>query len=175
LSAASTVRRLTLLRHAHAEAKRPNGTDAERTLDRRGLAEAAEMARRLGERRWPPDLILVSPAIRTRQTATAIERQFGLLGEQTLVAADLYLAEAEELLDAIRTIPPATCHLLVVAHNPGITDLARLLESREARDLDTAGMFTGILAVEDWTAVGPEALRETLHDSPQYVFEPPDD
>jgi phosphohistidine phosphatase len=175
LSAANIVRRLTLLRHAHAEPKRPTGTDAERTLDRRGVAEAAEMARRLDDRRWPPDLILVSPAIRTRQTAMAIERQFGLLGEQTVVAAELYLAEAAELLDAIRSITPTTRHLLVVAHNPGISDLARLLAPGEARDLDTAGMLTGVFAADAWTTVGPGVLDATLHDSPQHVFEPPDD
>ena len=68
------MRRLTLMRHADARWKDAAVSDLERSLSRRGSTAAELMARRLLELELVPDLVLVSPARRTQQTAEIVAR-----------------------------------------------------------------------------------------------------
>ena len=76
---AARMKRLTLVRHGQAEWKEATVADFDRPLTRRGLAEAADMARRLRvQEHDPPGLILASPAQRAVQTAEVFARELGL-------------------------------------------------------------------------------------------------
>jgi len=66
------MRRLILFRHAKTEARSPSGDDASRRLTERGRDEAALMGRVLAEAGFLPDLALVSPAVRARETWEAL-------------------------------------------------------------------------------------------------------
>lgn len=164
--------RLTLLRHAHAEPKQPQQTDIERALDRRGLGEAAEMARRLAIRELVPDCILVSPAVRTRQTAAAFERRFALTATAIVEQPTLYLAEAMALLEHARNAPDSARHVLLVAHNPGISDLAHaLLPGDGLTEFDPAAMISCELACSAWREFDARSIRARWYDAPRFPFE----
>jgi phosphohistidine phosphatase len=163
--------RLTLMRHAHAEAKHATGTDEERALDRRGLTEAAEMARRLLERGARPDMLLVSSAIRTRQTAAPILRAFALPERSVSYEDELYLAEAPALLERLRAVPDKTRHVLLLAHNPGVSELAGILLAGAAPDFEPAGMLLAELHCNSWMALAHGALTTQLYDAPRLPFE----
>ena len=60
--------RLILLRHGKAEADAPTGQDFDRALTGRGRRDAALVARELAEAGSAPDLVLVSPAVRAKET-----------------------------------------------------------------------------------------------------------
>jgi phosphohistidine phosphatase len=62
------MQRLILMRHAEAEPAAGSGRDRDRVLSGRGRKDSAAMARALAGRGMRPDLALVSPAARTRQT-----------------------------------------------------------------------------------------------------------
>ena len=137
------LRRVTLLRPAQAEAPRAGGSDRERQLDRRGLVDAGEMAQCLVANGLIPDRILASPAVRTRQTAEAILRNLALERAVLMFDESLYLAEADRILAVIMSMPADVEHLLVVGHNPGLSELAGGLAPGVApRDLHTAGALT---------------------------------
>lgn len=120
------MKHLTLVRHGQAEWKESAAADFDRPLTRRGLAEALDMARRLRARDLPPPgLIMTSPARRAVETAEAIARESGLTARVVKRIATLYLASPAELADAIRATGPRVSHLLIVGHNPGISDFAR--------------------------------------------------
>ena len=80
------MKRLTLMRHAEARWKDAGLSDLERPLNRRGTAAAEAMARRLLELQLLPDLLLVSPAVRTRQTADIVARELSLPARRVLHA-----------------------------------------------------------------------------------------
>ncbi|XTZ13535.1 SixA phosphatase family protein [Micromonospora echinospora] len=68
----ATARTLVLLRHGKAE--RPEGiTDRERALTERGHADAAAAGAWLARHGFLPDVVVCSPARRTRQTWQAAE------------------------------------------------------------------------------------------------------
>jgi len=87
------------------------------------------MARYLEDERIRPGLVLCSPSVRTRET---LERVARALPDSTPVEFDdgLYAASASALIERLRQVPDETETVLVIAHNPGLQDLARLLAGR---------------------------------------------
>ena len=62
------MRRLMLLRHAKTETDAPSGRDQDRRLDDRGRRDAAEMGDWIASHPPVPEMVLVSQAVRARQT-----------------------------------------------------------------------------------------------------------
>jgi len=139
------MKRLTLLRHGHAE-PHADGGDHERALDARGRAAAARAARAVLDAFGKPDLALASAALRTRQTAEIFCQQAsGTPGEPAGPAmplrfeAALYHAPWRDLLATVQGTGDTVGHLLLVGHNPGISELAL----HWANSLNAGGRFTG--------------------------------
>lgn len=118
--------RLTLLRHGIAHPESPTG-DFGRELSLRGIAQAREAAKALQADGPLPDRILSSPAHRTLQTARQVVADLGLSAHCLQEDPRLYLATTQSLLDILHEIDPTIDHLMVVGHNPGLSQLAGLL------------------------------------------------
>jgi len=146
------MRRLTLVRHAHADDKPPGGSDFERPLSTRGLREAGALARYLLDRALLPNLLITSTARRTLQTAEILTQVLALPEYRVQPAQHLYLAPAEALLQAVRDVQSDVAHLAIVAHNPGVSDLVRVLlpEDVDIGELVTAGACTLTFDVNSW-------------------------
>ena len=116
------MRRLILFRHAKAAPRAPSGEDIDRPLDEQGLHDAALMGRVLADEGYCPDLALVSSSRRTRETWEQLSTAFP--GVKSVVCDGLYNATAEEILAEIDAEADGAGTVLVVAHNPGLHELA---------------------------------------------------
>jgi phosphohistidine phosphatase len=116
-----------LIRHAHAEWPSYHGPDFERPLTERGLGEARASARAISDAGHRPALLLVSPARRTRQTAELLAEEFQLPAAALCYVDDLYNADPSTLLTELRKVARPARLTLLVAHNPGVSNLARQL------------------------------------------------
>jgi phosphohistidine phosphatase len=114
--------RLILMRHGKAEQHAASGGDFERALAPRGQNDAALMAKVLAQAELSPDLVLVSAARRTRETWEAAAPAFAQ--PHHALRRDLYHAEAQDVLAAIRDEAPDRGTVMVVGHNPGLHELA---------------------------------------------------
>src|SRR6516162_9295673 len=143
------------MRHADARWQDAGLSDLERPLNRRGTAAAEAMARRLAELKLVPELLLVSPARRTQQTGEIVARELQVPARLVLSDEALYLASAADLLKVIQATGPRVTHLLVVAHNPGISELVQqLVPEAEASGLATAALCSIVVETPHWTAIG---------------------
>jgi phosphohistidine phosphatase len=138
-----TDRILVLLRHA--KATHPDGVaDAERALTPRGHADAAAAGAWLAGHQHNPDLVLCSPARRTRETWHGVALALGGGATDTAVAYDPVLFDADEgraLLDLVAATGPEVTTLLVVGHNPTLSTLSALLDRTAADEgLRTCGI-----------------------------------
>ncbi|TYC98402.1 histidine phosphatase family protein [Arthrobacter echini] len=140
--------KLMLLRHAKAEFQQ-GVPDHERSLSSRGHADAPLIGRWMVEHDAVPDSILVSTALRTRQTCTWVCKELGDKAPTPKLEDDLYAAHPTEMLALINHVPATVTSLLVIAHNPGVQELAmRLASARSseravmdlATDYPTAGL-----------------------------------
>lgn len=161
------MKRLTLMRHANAQWKDPQFSDFDRPLNRRGNSEAEAMARRLIELKLVPTAVLTSSARRAQQTAEIVTREFGLSARSVRRDESLYLAPAEEILRVIHATGPRIPHLMIVGHNPGITDVAHLLApAARIPDLATAAMCSLTFDVRSWSDVTAGKLRDVQSEVP---------
>lgn len=161
------MKRLTLMRHGDAQWKDPDVEDFVRPLNRRGSGESEAMGRRLVELALIPDLIIASPARRAQQTAEIVARELALPARSIHLEEALYLAGAQEILRLARGIGPRVPHLMIVGHNPGISELASLLAPvADLGGLATAALCTITFDTDQWSAVGPTLARDVLNEAP---------
>ena len=125
------MRRLMLLRHAKTETDAPSGRDQDRRLDDRGHKDAAQIGDWLATHAPFPETVLVSHAVRARQTwDTAWEAMKDRVpAPQVEVLPELYGADPAQILESIRTAtaPADPTQLLLIAHNPGMHEAALML------------------------------------------------
>ena len=138
------MRRLTLLRHGRAEWPAGQYRDYNRPLDNIGLAQARQAALHLAASPKPPTLILCSSALRTAQTAAAVNH--ALAGRDVPLVEDrrFYMASLGVLQQLIAEVGGQTQHLLVVGHNPSLSQLAQRLQPSHN------GLTTGELLSIEW-------------------------
>jgi phosphohistidine phosphatase len=143
---------LYLLRHAKSSWDDPGRPDRERPLAPRGMRDAKRVAKHLGRLGVAPELVLCSPAARTRET---LERVLpALAGVDVQVDDELYGAPSEALLERLRAVPDEVGSVMLIGHNPGLQDLALTLASdnalreRVAAKFPTAALAT--LALPSW-------------------------
>jgi len=162
--------RLMLLRHAKSSWATPGQPDIERSLSTRGKRAAEAMAETMRERALLPDLILCSPARRTRETLARIQKMIGETCPVEVVD-ELYEAAADYRVSIARHGGTAAT-LLVIGHNPVIQATALALAASgdaEQRRALARKMPTAALAVIDfptmaqWAEIASaEGLLETF-------------
>lgn len=154
-----------LLRHAKAAPPEPGQGDAERPLTPRGRRDAAAVGTWVAEHVGRPDLVLCSPAVRTRQTwscaasalAAAAAAPVLTPGEVRLSPA-VYEAWPDTLLELVRAVPDDRRTVVLVGHAPGVPALAERLNRASGTgpvgDFPTSAL--AVLAVEGgWADLGP--------------------
>jgi phosphohistidine phosphatase len=145
------VKRLILVRHAKSDWSLPGQDDWDRPLNARGQRDAPVMARRLRSRRLKPDRILSSPAVRALTTASIMTRELRVAPSLLQAEERLYLSAPAELLAVVRELGGGSRHLMVVGHNPGITELANRLSAGETIDnMPTCAVFTARFELASW-------------------------
>jgi phosphohistidine phosphatase len=145
------VKRLIVVRHAKSDWSLPGQEDWDRPLNPRGQRDAPAMARRLRSRRLKPDRILSSPAVRALTTATVMARELRVAPALLQSVERLYLATPVDVLAVVRELGGAARHLMVVGHNPGITEFANRLSGGETIDnMPTCAVFTARFDIAAW-------------------------
>lgn len=138
---------IIVMRHAKAEVDAANGTDFSRALSARGRDDAVRMGHWLHAHFPRIGLALVSPALRTRETALAVMSAWTADEPPPPVRWEpaLYLAETPALLELLAH--ETTRPLLLVGHNPGLGELVLHLIGRQAlatdprKPMPTAGAY----------------------------------
>lgn len=160
------MKTVILLRHAKSSWDDPALADIDRPLNPRGKASAPVMARWLEAKGLLPDLVLCSPSQRTRQTVGRMRKEVPEIPEPAIVDM-LYEAAPEDILAALRAVPPAAATVMVVSHEPTMSSTAELL-SDETVSAECAAAFghfpTAAVAVfeaegDDWAALGWGQMR----------------
>lgn len=145
---------LLLLRHAKSDWS-VDTNDFSRPLKKRGRHAAKQIGIWLRDQNLVPDTILSSPATRALETAQRVCRQLNIAESAIVYDPRIYEADAQALLDILKT----SCHkrrVLLVGHNPGLEELLLKLVphsvplSANGKHLPTAALAQ--LAFEnDWT------------------------
>lgn len=139
-------RQLYLLRHAEPDPWSPLGNDFSRPLNSAGKQHAKLLSNWATEHLEPPDVILCSPAKRTRETLAPLLSQWRKLLSGTEYVESMYGASLNLLLTLAEDTFSYSKRLLMVGHNPGVSAmLANVLQPEHAAE--TRQMATGTFVV----------------------------
>jgi len=158
---------LTLVRHAKSSWGDSDLADRDRPLNRRGERDAPEMGKRIVAHGIRPSLIITSPAVRARTTAQIVAREIGYPIEFLQREKSLYLASLDDLLDAVFSQDEGFNSLMVVGHNPGLTEFANFLVPGITGNLPTAGVVSVQLELEDWNLYAEPKAELLAYDYPK--------
>ncbi len=122
---------LLLLRHAKSSWDDPSLADFDRPLAPRGERAAREMGKWIGKRKWRPMLVLCSTAARAVQTLDLVLAELPKAPEVRLYKS-LYLAPPSRMLRLLASQPAETGSIMIVAHNPGMENLAMQLAADDS-------------------------------------------
>lgn len=150
----------------HAKSAWPAGVpDRERPLGPRGQADAPRMAERIQALVGDPDVAVISPSRRTRET-------WALMGGQLTPAEPvrtddrIYQAWGANLLDVVHDLPESATTALVLGHEPGVSEL--VLDLADGSDAHMLARITTkfptcavavLVADVPWALFGPRCAR----------------
>ncbi|MBG0560500.1 SixA phosphatase family protein [Actinoplanes aureus] len=162
-----TSRTLILLRHAKAETP-GEIDDYDRALAPRGESDADAAGAWLADEKLHPDLVICSPAKRTRQTWQAASIAL-VQGERSSSAPEVHYEEGlywggrTEVFDLLRTVPDTVRTILVIGHNPTMSEVSALLVPDDEFTGTVVELKTAGLAVHSgdrpWAETEPGAMR----------------
>ena len=116
--------------------------DHERPLSGRGHRDAPLAGQWMREHGRIPDFILCSSALRARQTCTWVCKELGDKAPTAKLEDRLYEASPERILSLINHVPDTVTSLLVIAHLPGVQEVAMRLASSDSDEEAVMEMAT---------------------------------
>jgi phosphohistidine phosphatase len=163
------MKTLTIFRHAKSSWDIPGCKDHDRPLNKRGEHDAPIMGDRLKAAGIRPSLILSSTATRAWKTATIIAEQLAYPREFLQREPELYHAGLNKLYDVIAAQDEGFNSITIVAHNPGLTDLANDLIPDLTGNLPTAGFVSVLIDADDWDLRSRKSAILRVYDYPKNI------
>ncbi|MGI9237443.1 MAG: SixA phosphatase family protein [Woeseiaceae bacterium] len=158
---------LTLVRHAKSSWSDATLSDRQRPLNKRGERDAPKMGQRIKDHEIRPSLILSSPATRAWTTAKIVANVIGYPREFLQREDNLYLASLSDFFDVLVAQDNGFNSIMVVGHNPGMTDFANYLSPGLTNNLPTAGVVSVEIDQDHWKLFERPKTRLLVHDYPK--------
>nr|NLI49592.1 histidine phosphatase family protein [Propionibacterium sp.] len=162
------TKNLLVMRHAKSSWK-TNEPDARRPLNGRGTRDAVVAGAELAS--YAPDVVWCSVATRAQQTWQSATFG-GASCPDVRVSEALYGADARELLEVLRSSPADATTVLVIAHEPGVSELVEALAvpspllTQVVRKFPT-GAFAALSFTGDWADLAPGTATLTAFRVPR--------
>jgi phosphohistidine phosphatase len=144
-----------ITRHAKSSWKY-NVQDIDRPLKESGVKDAYDIATRMKERSYCPELILSSPANRAIHTALIFSRILNYPTREITIASDIYSAHLNQLLQLIEETPNQFNSVMLFGHDPSVTSLVYELCGLEVEKVSTSGTLRIDFQGEDWKKITQE-------------------
>ncbi len=171
---------LTLIRHAKSDWNSTTLSDHERPLNERGLRNAPAVARFLAKTYFganggtalipKPDRLVTSTATRAQRTAWIMQNEIGVSKEHVILDPRAYLALPETLLQIVHEFDDSWNHVMMFAHNPGISDFAnRLFRLNHIDEMSTCAVALLELPWDLWSAAAWSEARLIGYVTPKLI------
>jgi len=160
------MKMLYLVRHAKSSWKDMTLSDQQRPLNKRGHRTAPMMGLRLLDRDVHIQQIVASPALRARTTAGYLADAIGYPHQAIRIDEQLYFEGFRGMLDLIHSTKSEIMSLMLVAHNPDMTQLFNFLCGFQTANIPTCGIAC-IRCPDEWSAVSQGCGQVEFYDYPK--------
>jgi phosphohistidine phosphatase len=165
------MKTLYLVRHAKSSWADPSLADLVRPLNKRGRRDAPAMGQRLADKKIKVDAIWCSPALRAVETARLFAQALNIPKKITEQHERIYTSSIDDLLSEVTSCPDKHKTLLIVGHNPVLTEFANFLIDdtfvSEIISLPTSGIVALEFKCSSWQQIQGNAGRLLFFDYPK--------
>jgi len=161
------MKTITILRHAKSSWDNPGIVDFDRPLNQRGERDAPEMGRRMKTADIRPSLIVSSPAARAWATAKLVAVEIAYPLEFLQRERDLYHAGPKRIYDVIAAQDEGFKSIMIVGHNPGLTELANQLVPDLTSNMPTASYVSVLIDTDTWDLQSRRSAELIEYDYPK--------
>ncbi len=161
------MKTLYLVRHAKSSWKYPELDDFERPLNKRGNRDAPFMGQVLKKLNVAPTTIISSPALRAAVTARIIAYQIDYPLDQIQYTESAYEFDETALINVIRQVDNMIDSVMLVSHNPGLTQFANYIGDYPVGNIPTCGVFCVDLNIKSWEDVSEHCSKLKFFEFPK--------
>lgn len=165
------MKTIYLMRHAKSSWENDALADVNRPLNKRGERDAPFMGKLMHQYGFFPQEIISSPAERALSTARLFCNGIELPHQNVKVDNNLYAASSSEMLVVIKNINVNVESVLIIGHNPGLTDLSNYLSDFPIDNIPTCGIVELFFNRKSWKEIKFGTCRMGFFEYPKKYFE----
>jgi len=147
------MKTLYLVRHAKAILENRMEKDIDRQLLEKGVKRTKTIIDFLLQKKITIDLIVTSPAVRAFETARALAHALNFPLTNIKIERLLYEGDADKIGDLFYDLPQNKESLMIVGHNPSITNFANLFLPEPIDYLPTSGIVCIQFDTNSWDEI----------------------
>ncbi len=144
------MKTLYIIRHGKSSWDFPNLPDYERPLINRGINKTNKVVGELKASNISVDMIISSHAKRALETAKIIATGICFPVEKIIVDKSIYHSDCELLTEMLQLTDNSYNKVMIVGHNPTLTQLSNLFLSKKIECLPTSGTVCITFDTDDW-------------------------
>ncbi len=160
---------LDLVRHATAMENYGSQKDIDRELTAGGIRHAVILGKYLISTGLAPQKILTSNAHRAKHTAMLLADCMHYNEDAVILNDDLYNASIRVLLDTINNLEDFSDHILMVAHNPGISYLVEYLTGEQVGSM-CSGSICRLNFNGNWADISQNSCSLIYYKEPESLI-----
>ena len=164
------MKTLYLARHAKSYWKDQSIPDIDRPLNSRGKRDAPFMGEVLNDNKIMLDLIISSPAKRTKKTAIEIASKLGYSEKKIQFNEDLYEASSNTIIKLIKKIEEKYDRVMIFGHNPGLTMLNNHISNHYIDNIPTCGIVA-LQFDKKWSEIDKNSCKFLFFEYPKLYLE----
>ncbi|MCF8303462.1 MAG: histidine phosphatase family protein [Bacteroidales bacterium] len=147
------MKTLYLVRHAKSSWKDPELSDLERPLLEKGLKRTKLVIDELLKKKVRVDLIVSSHAVRAFETAKILAKALDYPPEDIRIEKQIYHTDADSLFHQFYDLPEESKSMMLVGHNPTITNFANKFLTNKLDSLPTSGVVCIEFDTDEWEGI----------------------
>lgn len=163
------MKKLHLIRHAKSSWADPNLSDEQRPLSSRGVSSCEIMAPAIVKAGCNFEHVFCSPAVRAKATIENIAKALPDRAVEWKVDEQLYTFNGANLLHWCKSISDDLDEIVLLGHNPAITDLCNGLSGADLENIPTCGYALLTFDGEHWQDLKPKTARLETFLTPKKV------
>ncbi len=144
---------LTIVRHAKSSWGNFELSDHERPLKEIGITKTKKIINYLVKQQYLPQLIISSTATRAYETAKLIGVGIGYDVDRIIKEKRIYHADSEDIYNEVFSIDNSVDSVMLVGHNPTLTDFVNDFLDHTIDNLPTTGTVCVEFYTDKWESV----------------------
>ncbi len=147
------MKTLYLIRHGKSSWENMAFQDYERPLLEKGIKRTKKVAGYLVNKKVQPDLIVSSHAVRALETAKILAAKLNYIPEHIILDESIYFAGTDALENLVLGLNDSFNEVILVGHNPDITNFANLFLEQKIDYMPTTGVVCVRFKTDKWTDI----------------------